>query len=312
MNFDNQNIVINEIDIGGIIQKLWKEKLLILSISLIFSILGYIYSSLKPIKFETTIVLKSIPMTLFDKFDNAIKLHQQQQEQQQQEQYNFSLMFKEGFQQKLNSFDNIDNFVELNNKINTFKALLKKKNISAKDYFLNGNSKNKFGNEKERNTIIENRYYLHFPQALKGDDFLNEYVLFTYQNSLKVIKNEIISIISVKKYIYDKHLSIAQELNIQEPILQQKIQDRSLFLLNEPEELYYSGVKVIQNEIASLNDLIVDTKNLKLDFNPILDKASKPIVVSQPPLKFGILGFILGLLLSLTFILFKNVLKSKE
>jgi hypothetical protein len=92
--------------------------------------------------------------------------------------------------------------------------------------------------------------------------------------------------------------------------LQQKLQDRSLFMINEPKELYYSGTKVIQNEIDTLNKLIAEAKDFKLDFNPILDRASKPIIVSDSSLKFGILGFIAGLFLSLMYIIVRNVLKS--
>lgn len=79
---------------------------------------------------------------------------------------------------------------------------------------------------------------------------------------------------------------------------------------NEPKQLYYSGVKVIQNEIDILDKLIVEAKAFKFDFNTILDQASKPIIVSDSPLKFGILGFIAGLFLSLIYIILRNVLKS--
>lgn len=307
MNPNNQIIETDEIDLGEIIRKLWKEKLLILSISLIFSISAYVYSVSKPKRFETTIVLKNIPNSLFVKFDAAINLTKQQQQQQQTY---FALSLKENFHQNLNSFDNLGEFVKQNNTINSFKALLKEKQISAKDFFLNGNSKNKFGQVKEKNKIIENIYYLNFPKELKGDEFLDEYVLFTFQKSKNFIKNELVSIFTAEKQYYDKNLLIAKQLNIQEPILQQKINDRSLFMINEPKEMYYSGVKVIQNEIDILSKLIKESKDLKLDFNPILDQASKPIIVSDKPLKFGILGFIAGLFLSLIYIIIRNVLKS--
>lgn len=299
MNSNNQTIKTDEIDLGEIIRKLWKEKFLILSISLIVSALAYTNVAFKPKTFQTTVVLRIIPSTLFVKFDAASKLDS-------------TLLLINEFDQKLNSFDNLNEFVKQNNSINSFKTLLKEQQISAKDYFLNGSSKNKFGPETEKNKILKNRYYLNFPKELEGDEFLNEYVLFTFQNVENLIKNEIVSFLTSEKNDYEKSLVIAKQLNIQEPILQQKLQDRSLFMINEPKELYYSGTKVIQNEIDTFDKLIAEAKEFKLDFNPILDQASKPIIVSDSPLKFGILGFIAGLFLSLIYIIIRNVLKSSE
>ena len=260
----------DEIDLGEVIRKLWKEKFLILSISLIFSVLAYATIVLKPKQFQTTIVLKNIPSTLFIKFEDYIKLQQQQQEQQQQQQQQqpttFASLFEKEFHEKLYSFENLDRFVKQNNKINSFKTFLKENEISAKDYFLNGTSKDKFGQEKDKNKIIKNRYYLNFPKELKGDEFLNEYVLYVFQDAQKNIRNKILSLILIEKSKYEKSLSIANELNIQDPILQQKLEDRSLFMINEPKELFYSGVTVIQKEIDSLNKLITEAKELKLDF----------------------------------------------
>ncbi len=49
-------------------------------------------------------------------------------------------------------------------------------------------------------------------------------------------------------------------------------------------------------EIDILSRLIEEVKDFKLNFNPILvlDTAFKPIIISNSPLKFGILRFIAG------------------
>ena len=298
MNPNNQTLETDKIDLGEIIRKLWKEKFLILSISLIVSALAYIHVILKPKTFQTTVVLRNLPSTSFIKFYVTDKI-------------DFDKLFAREFKRYLNSFDNLNEFVKQNNSINSFKTLLKEQQISAKDYFLNGTSKNKFGPETEKDKIFKHRYYLNFPKELKGDEFLNEYVLFTFQNVENLIKNEMLSVFSVKNNNYENHLVIAKQLNIQGPILQEKLQDRSLFMINEPKQLYYSGTKVIQNKIDTLNKLIAEAKEIKLD-NPILDRASKPIIVSDSPLIFGILGFIAGLFLSLMYIIVRNVLKSSQ
>ena len=86
MNPNNQIIETDEIDLSEIIRKLWKEKFLILSISLIVSALAYAYIAFKPKTFQTTVVLRNIPSTLFIKFDTVLNLKLQQQQQQQQKQ----------------------------------------------------------------------------------------------------------------------------------------------------------------------------------------------------------------------------------
>ena len=207
MRHKNQIIETEEVDLVEIIRKLWKDKFLIIFITLIFSVSSYLYISLKPKTFETTATLKSLPNTLFVKFENELKQNQQQQEEQQRQPETFQLLLTKKLQEKLNSFDNIGLFVKQNNKITSFKAFLIENKISAKDYFLNGTSRNKFGNVTNGKKIIENQYYLNFPQELKGNEFLDEYILFTFLKSEKVIRSQIISKLSNKKSNYEKYLA---------------------------------------------------------------------------------------------------------
>ena len=48
MKKSNTHLINDEIDLRDLIRKLWKEKILILSISIIFGLLGYLYQLLKP------------------------------------------------------------------------------------------------------------------------------------------------------------------------------------------------------------------------------------------------------------------------
>lgn len=48
MNLNNQTISDDEIDLIEIILTLWKEKYLILIITLFFTVAGYIYGTLQP------------------------------------------------------------------------------------------------------------------------------------------------------------------------------------------------------------------------------------------------------------------------
>ena len=120
------------------------------------------------------------------------------------------------------------------------------------------------------------------------------------------------SVLQIEKSEYEKNLLIAQKLNIQEPILQQKLNDRSLFMINQPKDLYYKGVRVIESEVNFLNKLIAEAKEFEFNFNPILDQASTPTNISDSPLKFGILGFVAGLFLTLVYLIIRDILLKKN
>ena len=66
MKKNNTYLADDEIDLGNIIKSLWKEKILILSISIIFSLLGYFYALSKPQEFKTVITIKNPPIQIFE------------------------------------------------------------------------------------------------------------------------------------------------------------------------------------------------------------------------------------------------------
>ena len=321
MDLNNKHSSNDEINLSELIRSLWKDKIIIIFFCLIFFFSAYFYSSTKPKEFKTNIVLREIPETLFIKFDKSLPLQQNASQiiRNSPNYLNFTAndkkgyaaVFEDEFNQYLNSFDNINDFVEQNNKIDSFKEVLKKRKVSAKNYFLNGSSKNKFGHEKDKNNIIKNNYYLYFPKELIGDEFLNNYVLFAFKNSENTFKKKLVALISNEIDVFEKALLISKELNIENPILQHKLDDSASVIINEPTKLYFSGIKVISSEIEFYKKLLTDAQNLKIEFNPILDKASKPVVTSKSPKIFGILGLIAGLLFSFIFIIVRNVLKNK-
>ena len=65
MKKNNLYITDDEIDLGDLIRTLWREKILILSISIICGLLGYLYSSFEPEEFKIEIKLKNPPFQLF-------------------------------------------------------------------------------------------------------------------------------------------------------------------------------------------------------------------------------------------------------
>ena len=312
MSTTHKTFQTDEVDIVEVITWLWKEKIVILSISLIFFVSAFIHTSLKPKQFKTIIVLKEIPLNLFLKFDNVIDLKQQQQQQQQQ-QNTFALLFDNKFHEQLGSFSNLDKFYNQNKKISSFKSTLMEKNISAKDYFYVSEYNSKFGNLKDRRKkIIKNKYYLNFPKELKGDQFLNDYIMFTFQDSLQYTKDKILLYITEKKNYLSQLLNISKKLNLEKSILNENLKTQKL-LKNEIVDILSNRPEVIQFQVNNLEKLIIEANNLNLKFDPILDKASRPVRINaQSPLKYGILFSMVGFIFSLIYLAIRKIIKNTD
>ena len=56
-------------------------------------------------------------------------------------------------------------------------------------------------------------------------------------------------------------------------------------VVNEPDALFYKGTKVLTQQITYLNKLLNETKNLTLDYNPILEQASSRSLITKSPKK---------------------------
>jgi hypothetical protein len=186
---------------------------------------------------------------------------------------------------KLNllSSDNLIEFVEKNNQINEFKSTLKK-NIDAREYL-----KIKFNLEK-------NIYTLYFEKILPGEDFLNNYIIFTKQKTEAIFIEQLISTLDSEINYYKQNLKFAEKIYLQDPILKSQPQTY------ETKKLFYDGTKILSQRLIYLNELKNDASNLKLNYNPFVEKASAPHLVSKSTLVFVVAGFIVGLFISLIII----------
>lgn len=282
---------IDEYSLIEIINNLWVEKILILSISLLFSVFTFLYLNPKPKTFKTTIVLRDIPNVIFSEYEyfNNIK--------------EFHLVLRNTFIQELNSFDNLDLFASKNSNFISYKNSLNKA-TRAKGFFIN-----KFGKEKLGTRYIENKYYLIFPQGLKGDDFLNDYVMFTFRAAEEIVKNNLETSLLIEKNKLNKNLLIAKELNIKDSNVSENSNlDLDSINIRRAHELL-RGSAVIKSDIKYVDELLDKLKNQKLDFNPVLDRASTPQDISPSTLRFVFLAFIAGLFLSIMYVMVRNTLK---
>ena len=68
MKKNNTYIADDEINLSDFIKKLVKEKILILSISIICGLAGYLYASFQPKYFKAVIYIKNPPSQLFEAY----------------------------------------------------------------------------------------------------------------------------------------------------------------------------------------------------------------------------------------------------
>jgi LPS O-antigen subunit length determinant protein (WzzB/FepE family) len=290
----------DEINLSEIITKLWNEKILIISISLIFMIAGYAYSTLQTKIYITEIILREAPSSLFEVYRPLFK--QQQQQQQQQQQIDTARKFNDEFSLNLSSYDSLFQFVEQNNTIDDFKNHLKEKNISVEKYFQPQLGTRKFKPVIDKKNNIPNKYSLTYSSPLPGESFLNNYIIFVQQQTIKSFKKQLEKSILNQITIHQQNLEIANKIDLANPILQ------SMGAVNEPDALFYKGSKVLTQQITYLNMLLNETKNLTLDYNPILEQASSGSLITMPPKTHVVIFFLLGLFFSVMLVFLRPTL----
>jgi hypothetical protein len=300
----NHSYSAEDIDLSEIIKTLWSEKILILSISLIFMVVGYVYGALQPKIYKTETILRDAPSYLFEVYRPYIGLQEGQGIglQEQRQGTGIAKKFNDEFKLNLLSIDTLAQFVEKNNTINDFKNYLKEKNITSRNYF-----RERFEHVIiDNKTIYLNKYSLTYSKPLPGESFLEDYIIFAQQQTIAIFKQQLAQIILDQINIHQQQLEIAKIIELEDPIFKSTVKGRGE--VNELGTLYYNGTKVLALKMLHLNKLFNETKNLTLNYNPFLERPSFSVLMTKSPTIFAILGLILGLFFSFIIIFAKNYL----
>ena len=299
-----------EIDLTNLINIIWKNKILIISITLFFTILGNFYKNSKPsiIEYKSQIVIKEPPKELFI---DLVRLDGDNNEDLKKD-------LNRKFLLNLNSIDNLNRFVNLNKDIQDFKNFLKLKKINAKQYFTNRTEFQQAILETSiENEVVEyvefpsSKYTLFFDKSLKGDIFLNEYVEFTQEitskefflNQQKILKNKIDRLFL--------NLKIAESIELDNPLIKTRGFNESPYVITQPGSDYFKGKKVLTLEIQNLQKIYKNLNDKSFDFNPIIDTAHKPLAVRNNKYKYyPYFAFLLGLFISTIFVLYRHTQKN--
>jgi|688.fasta_scaffold82374_2 LPS O-antigen subunit length determinant protein (WzzB/FepE family) len=306
MKKNNPYITDDEMDLGDLVRTLWREKILILSISVICGLLGYLYASFKPKEFKAEITLRKPPIQLFEPYSGLIENNLNNNNNNNNNNNSIIIVeqFIYDFKLKLLSLDNLESFVEESRDLDNFKAYLKSKNITVKKYF-----EDKLDEVKKKNIINLNKYFLVFTKELDGDIFLNNYVEFTKKKNIIELKKNLKITIENKIISLEQALETAKSINLENPIIKSPISQAQV--VNEPNDLFYKGSKVLSQNIIYFKKLAQRLENDQFNYNPILDKASLPVLQNISVNLFFVFGLFLGFLLSLLIIFLRNTFKEK-
>jgi LPS O-antigen subunit length determinant protein (WzzB/FepE family) len=299
MKKNNTYLTDDEIDLNDLIKVLWREKILILSISIVCGLIGYLFASFKDKEFKTEITIKNPPIELFETyyfppFNNNNNNNNNNKVAEQ---------FINNFKLNFLSLDNLQSFVEESKEFDNFKEYLKSRNISAKKYFVN-----KINQVKEKNLIIPNKFFLVFSKELDGDIFFNDYAEFIKKKTIVEIKKNLKLSIENKIIIFENALLNAKLINLENPILRST--NQQIQVVNDPEALFYKGSKILSQEIIHLKKLFLKLENEQFNFEMIVDKPFNSPVEATSNFIYVAAGLIFGLFLSLGIVFFKNTLKN--
>ena len=278
MKKNNSYLVDDEIDLRDLIKSLWREKISILSISIICGLAGYLYASFQPQEFKAEITIKNPPPQLFESYNINNN--------------NITEQFISNFKINISSLDNLQSFVEESREFDNLKEYLKSNNISVRKYF-----KNNIDEVYKKDLISSNKYFLVFTKELDGDLFLKNYIEFIKKKTVLELKKNLKLSIENKLTKFENALESAKLISLENPIpgfLNLKNQS-----INETEDLFYYGSKVLSQEIIYLKKLLIKLENDQFNFEIISEKPSNFPVKEMFNLKYSVTGIIFGLFLSL-------------
>jgi LPS O-antigen subunit length determinant protein (WzzB/FepE family) len=323
-NISTFEVEINSIDL---IKQFWKEKVLILSVSVICTLLAFLFVTFVNTQkkdSQTRIILQVPSVVALEKYkdflndDNFINNNNNYNNNKNNNNNNnnsgnnnginnnnFSLIFFNSLKAKLSSTDNLESFLDQIKEFDNFKVFLKERNITAKQYF----TKDSFGIITDKKQQVSNEFFLNFNKELDGVTFLNNYVEFTKNKVINEVRNalKIKLLVAIEKH--DIAFEIANQIKLEVPILKSMSSGSSV--VNEPTSLFYLGTQVLSQQSKYYKKLLLDLESEKLNIDVILDKASPARTVDNNSFRVW-MGLVFGFFFSLLVIFSKFLLKKNN
>ena len=311
----------DEINLSDLIKYFWRHKVLVLSFSILFMLLGLLYGFYqnKKKELQTSIILQIPSVVALIKYkdflsdDSFIKNNDSFIKNNNDNNANtntntntnaLALFLFNTLKTKLSSNDNLESFLEQSKEFDNFKVFLKERNITIRQYF----TKDRFGITTNAKQQLSNEFFLHFNKELDGVTFLNKYVEFTKNKIINDIRNTLKIKLLIVIERHENAFEIANQIKLEVPILKSMSSGSSV--VYEPSSLFYLGTEVLSQQSKYFRKLFLNLETDKLNLDFILDKASPAMAIENN--LFGVwAGLVFGFFFSLVIIFFKFLLIKK-
>jgi hypothetical protein len=275
-----------------ILKKIFLYFLILLLSTFFFYI---IFLSININLYKTTILVKNFRSTDFNKYDFVLRdntCYSFKNNSNSNNTQDYSNCYNLDFQRLLSDGKNFNDFVDSYENSDLIKNYLKKNRISIYNFFIKNLEKNYF--DRNNNQIIKYSFYL--PEDLKEINLLEDYLIFTSKELNKNYKEDLIVIIDMKLNDNIRRYQASQAIYNNPAI-------RKDFLFSEkfpPPEIINLENNIL---IEKKKDLIKNGFLVNLQYNFLEKNKSNFSIKKFHKLFFS---FILGLLLSMVLINFKN------
>lgn len=302
MKKTNYNPYDEEVSIGRLLIKIWREKIIFFSIIIILSFLSIFYSLSQPKIYRSILEIRPLPFFKLKTFPTIIKSDYTTENGYQNY---FIELYNSIYQSKFLSLDSISEFLDQHEESENFNSYLKENNLVKNNYF------------RDKIKLIS---YIDFKAiySLETSDyktkgiFFDNYAHFIQKKSSQDFKIELSKLVLNKIESYNHDLQMAKLSGIEFPVIKTVTKENTTFLF-EGLPNFYKGIKILESEIRILEKFLNDLDMLDLNFNPILQPASKPLLISIPTHIFLLIGLISGMFLSTFVILTKySIQQSKK
>jgi hypothetical protein len=251
--------------------------------------ISFIYWTLQPKIYQTTIVIREAPQSLFEEYRSVLNFSMPNiffNHNETNQNLDIEKQFNNEFKLQLLSMDSLVEFVEQNTELEYLKSYLSKKKISIKVYF-----EDKLKNEKN----IKNAYSLFFSEPFLDKYFLDNYIIYIKKKTEETFKQQVFDALTKKIQIFKYNLEVSEKINVE----------------NSGKLSFSNQLSSISKEDWRLNIILLErilneTKDLKLNYNPIATKASTPKEISITWYSYLLYGFVFGFSLSILIIFLKK------
>lgn len=287
MNKKTPSVLDKEISLEDIFKIIFKNKFLIIIVTLLFGFGHYYYidkykeesvKSKMNQEIQTHSLLQKPPEHIFVNFVNTYQSFFSELYESERktiiryERNNFHNIFK----LKFLSLDNFISFLKKNDYLDLYETInneLMNKKIKFKKRIGFAKSENlEFENDKNTETV-----FLRHDLNVDGHKILTEYILDAYNDASNIYLSQKKDEFEVIIYIYRNSLKTAEKLNVIDPFI--VIKKKKTFNLEndttemystlDPNSLYLRGTIVLTNVIDEMENKLSEFDQLKIKFNPI-------------------------------------------